>query len=45
LFHIRPASEREQNITRIMSDAGDESHAGLMVDRYMGLYQDLLNLR
>lgn len=44
-FYIRPALVREENITRIMTVAADESKSASMVDHYLGIYQELLNLR
>ncbi|MES2439302.1 MAG: glycogen/starch synthase [Verrucomicrobiota bacterium] len=41
-FHIRPALERENHISRIMSEASQAYAPASMVDQYLGLYRSLL---
>lgn len=44
-FHIRPIPERNRNITRIMRQSIDEPSSAAMVERYIELYQGLLQLK
>lgn len=44
-FHIRPRHEREQNISRIMQQAAGSFSPESMVQQYVGIYRQLLELR
>jgi ADP-glucose type glycogen/starch synthase len=41
-FHIRPAGEKEQAITRIMMEAGRSHSPASMVEEYLELYKSVL---
>lgn len=41
-FHIRPAAEREQQITRIMRESAEEFSPESAVKAYVSLYEDLV---
>ncbi len=45
LFHIRPAAEKRSNIERIMAEAAHSFPPSAMVDQYLNLYRELLDLR
>ena len=44
-FYLRPAAEKEANIARIMVQAAKAFPLESMVDQYIGLYRNLLELR
>lgn len=44
-FYLLPASQREANVTRVMTEAAKSFLPSKMVEEYTGLYRDLLALR
>ncbi len=44
-FFIQPAAVKEENIARIMTEAAQSFSPDSMVDQYVGVYQQLLELR
>ena len=44
-FHLRPAAEKASNIERIMAAAAHDFPPSVMVNRYLELYRELLEIR
>ena len=44
-FHLRPAAEKASNIERTMAAAAHDFPPSVMVNRYLELYRELLEIR
>ena len=41
-FHIRPTDEKEDNVTRIMTEASKSFSPDSMIEQYLSIYRELL---